>query len=398
MQDRIDPNRKIKICWVATLPYALNNIKPQIDELPELGFDVSVIATPKNDFIEETSNLYIASEARFIPLNIERKISPLKDLISLWKLYRTLKLERFDLVHSISPKSGLLVCIAGLVAKTPVRLHTYTGQVWLLKKGVFRYLIKKIDQLIGNLNTQCYTDGHGQAKLLIEEGVIKSDRIKVLLKGSIAGVDLKQFDPKKLFPCRKKIREKLSIPEEAVLFAFVGRLTYEKGIKEMLEAISPVLEQNNNIHFLFLGPVEKKNEYWESKLNEYQAKYKRLHRLGFVPVLEEALIACDVFCLPSYREGFNVTLLQAAALEIPTIGTDVYGINDSIVHNVTGVLIPPYNSDALKNEIINFTDNPDLIKRLGKAARKRVEEYFDSKLITKALVEDYLKLLKAKKN
>jgi len=360
-------------------------IAHQVNSLVEL-YDVSIVTNlhGDNSLLDNISN-----KANIINLPIERNINLFADLRALFLLILIFYKNGFSLVHSVSPKAGLLCAIAGWVSKTPNRLHTFTGQVWVTKKGIKRWFFKFLDKIIVSLNTGILVDSFSQQDFLIKEGVLSKEFSIVLGKGSIGGVDNKRFKPSKV--SRNIIRKKLNIQHDSLIFLFVGRLKKEKGLFELTEAFKNVSKQHDNVTLLILGPDEemlKKDLIIRLKQQEEFIRF-----VGFTKTPEKYMAASDIFVLPSYREGFGSVIIEAASCGLPSIGSKIYGLVDAIKEDETGLLIPARSSKHLEKAMLKLTNNK-LRSEMGLNARVRSNTHFSQEGITLKILKLYKGLIK----
>ena len=289
--------------------------------------------------------------------------------------------EKITLVYSISPKGGLLSMMASKFLSVPVRMHTFTGQVWFARTGVTRWLLKMMDRIISLLSTVVIVDSPSQREYLVEHKVVSHKKSLVIGNGSISGVDTKRFHPSK--DVRGIIRKKVSIQNSTIVFLFVGRLKKDKGVFELINAFTNI-SPKNKISLWFVGDDEedilKNIEIIES------AKQFSIEFLPFTTIPEEYMQAADVFCLPSYREGFGSTIIEAAACGIPAIGSKIYGITDAIIDGETGILVEKGNVHDLASAMLELAENDYLRKKMGAYAMKVAIEKFKPDYISKELV------------
>lgn len=378
--------KKLHIARVSTVPFfVLTQLKSQIDAFSSHGMTVTVI-TSGEDFHGQMSEI---ENANFIPVDISRNISLIKDLVSLVKLFRLFKLNKFDVVHSTTPKAGLLCAVAGYFAGVPVRMHTFTGQPWATMSGVKRSILKTCDKIIGGLNTHCYADSSTQKNFIVKNKIIKEGKISVLGNGSLAGVDLARFNKSNYsLEFISDLRASLGVPPNGKVILFVGRITPEKGIQELMEAFVQVAAADNSTHLLLVGPIEETGgEIIDSFANT--RAWSRVHRVGFSNEPEKFMALADLLCLPSYREGFGTVVIEAAAMGIPTVGTSIYGLSDAVVDGATGLLVPPQDADALGLALISLVTDRALLLQMGKAANARAVEEFDSTKMSALMLNEY---------
>jgi glycosyltransferase involved in cell wall biosynthesis len=382
----------VKICRITTISYILyTQLRFQIKTTVERGHDVVMVATRG----AETDELIAFTGARFHEIEIKRMISIWSDLVSLFTLITFLRKNKFDIIHSCAQKAGLITAIAGFICRVPIRIHTYTGQPWVELQGLKRWITKMCDWLIAKLNTICYVDSPSQRAFLLSQGIGNKDQLTVLLEGSIAGVDFKQFDYAYRFkPEASQLRAKLGISKDSSVIIFVGRVVKDKGIVELVSAFRSLLSANFNVDLLIVGPFEPERDLLPADIIAEINESKRIHSVGFSYNPEQYLAISDIFCLPSYREGFGTSVVEAGALGIPSVGTRIVGLVDAIVEGDTGLLVPPKDSVALTNALTKMLREPDLRIKMGKKALDRAKAKFDSTVIANAVLDEYEKLSK----
>ncbi len=372
---------RLRVVRVVTASYVVPwHLANTLRRMPE-DFETWVVGKD----VSENSKDY--PHVHWIDLDLERKVSPWTDLKALLALYKVFQDIQPDIVHSIMPKAGLLAAIAGFLCRVPVRLHTFTGQVWATKQGVIRRIYQGIDRLIVMLNTVCMTDSHSQSKFLEKQGIkVCGNALPVLGNGSLSGVDISRFHPDTT--TRKNIRAELGIPLDRIVFLYLGRLHRDKGILDLVDAFA--LLPDKQAHLILAGPDEG------NILPEVYARIgecrERLHVTGFVAQPEQMFMAADVFCLPSYREGFGSVVIEAAACGLPAIGTRISGLIDAIVDGETGLLFPAGDVQELLACIKTFLGNPRQCRIMGEKAKKRAEQLFDANVVYQALRTYYVRL------
>lgn len=368
-----------KICFVLTAEFPvkvflLNHLRA----LSEF-YEVTVIVNTNNpNFLEEQD-----IKAKVIPLAIARDISLISDISCLIQLVKIFIQQNFSAVHSVTPKAGLLAMLAAWLVHVPMRIHTFTGQVWVTKTGFKRLLLKQIDFLIAFLATYNIVDSPSQRQFLVTEKVMTFAKPTVFSKGSISGVDIVRFKPNQ--QARESIRHQLNIGTNAILFLFLGRLTRDKGVLDLAKAFN--LLQNSSTHLLFVGPDEQNMQ--AEIIRNFGNDNPRLHFVGHTDHPESYMAAADVLCLPSYREGFGSVVIEASAVGISAIASRIYGLTDAIVEGETGLLHEPHDVNAIKSCMESMINNEALRLKLGEQARVRAIKYFDSNAITQEWVNFY---------
>ena len=349
-------------------------------------YDLTLIL--KNDYPEILKEMNLP--VRIIEIPIERKISLFKDFLALLRLVFCLKKERFDLVHTITPKAGLLGTIASWIVQCPKRLHTFQGEVWATKKGVYRILLKRLDCLVAKLSTNITVVSKTERDFLIEEGVISSEKSTVLANGSISGVDLNRFKFDRVV--RENLRFQLDIKENEIIFLYVGRINKDKGVAELFGAFNSLIEEIDNVRLLVVG-VNEDDCYINNVMNKFPNLSGYVKFVSYTSKPEEYMSASDVLVLPSYREGFGMVVIESAAVGIPSIGSDIYGIQDAIVNNITGLLFEVGNTKALSESMKLLSQNSLMRLQMGENAYRRVIKLFNQDNVVDEMVKYYSTLL-----
>ena len=371
---------KPAIYFVATVEFAVNAFLKQHLLLLSKTFNVTVVVNTSDPRFLKKQGINV----NVIPLDIKRNINIFRDLKALFSLFYLFLKNRPVSVQSITPKAGLLAMAAAYMARVPLKVHTFTGQVWVTKSGVFRYILKKLDTMIVFLSDYAIVDGPLQSQFLVEEKVLPLKKSIVFGSGSVSGVDLDKFKP-----CKKvyvDVRRELLIPEDAFIFVYVGRLNAEKGVLDLATAFSKI--HNDKSYLVVVGPDE--GDYSQQIKNLSNMNLGRVRLIGFSSEPYRYLAASNTLCLPSYREGFSTVIIEAAAMGVPAIASNIYGISDAVQNHKTGLLHPPKNSDQLLICMELFLSNPDLVAQYGAAAKKRAINEFDAKILTKYWLEFYL--------
>ncbi len=375
-----------RVCLVTTSVLIVRFfLIPHLRRLSE-RYDVTLVVNTENiEFLRE-----YGLGVRVLPIAIERRVSPIRDLLALVRLTALFRRERFDVVHSFSPKGGLLAMLAATIAQIPVRMHTFTGQVWANKSGPMRALLKLADRITARTATWVFADSVSQRKFMQCEDVLPPHgQCEVLAGGSISGVDMKRFHPDP--DARRAIRAELALPQEGTVFIYAGRLTRDKGILDLARAFSILAEQDANAYLVLVGPDE---ESLSPVVRVLVARHSdRLRLQGFTPAIERYLAAADVLCLPSYREGFGAVIIEAAACGVPCCASRIYGITDAVIDGVTGLLHPPGDERELALLMSRMATRPELLERLGTAARARAVREFSEDQVVGASVGRYHSIL-----
>ena len=374
-----------KICFVVAVP-----ISAQVflrDHIAALSKEYDVYLVGNINSEEDVAGLALTGWHK---IEIERGISMWRDLTAVFAACWFFKRMKFDAVHSVTPKAGLVTALAGWLARIKHRTHIFTGQVWCTSTGLKRKLLKSIDKIICNLDNHILVDGASQRTFLISEGILREGQSEVFGHGSISGVNPSRFVPDE--ESRKKIRSEIGIKDNALCFIFLGRLNHDKGIGELYEAFDQLASEYEDVFLLFVGSDE---EGYLKKLSHYPniVEAKNFHFYGLTKEPEKVLNAGDVFTLPTWREGFGTSVLEAACIGLPCICSDAYGVLDSYVDGETGLRCHMGDSSSLYKCMKNMYDEPELVKKLGKNARERALRDFSGALLTRYWVGFYHSLL-----
>lgn len=380
----------MKICRIATVPFFLqNHLRGQIVATVAAGHEVTLISSEG----PEMGALSAIHGIRFFPIEIPRKISPWQDLKAGWQLYRLFRTMRFDIVHSTTPKAGMVTAIAAYLAGVPVRLHTFTGQVWMEKKGLVRFLAKNGDRMTALFTTQCYADSPSQREYILQAGVVARQKIRVIGKGSLAGVDLTRFNSEVWAARKGAIRSELNLSPETQVITFIGRMAKDKGIDELISAFGMLdKETRSGLALLFVGPREADWMTLSAETRRAIEDDPSIKFVGYSSEPERYLAITDIFCLPSYREGFGNVVIEAAAMGVATVGTDIVGLRDAIVDGVTGMLVPPKDAVALSRALLKLLQDSGLRNIMGAKAQARVRQDYDASKVNAAVLEEYEQL------
>lgn len=382
--------KRPKIVHVITVPQFLGFFQGQFAFMRERGFDVHVVSSP-GELLQEVSE----REGIYVhPLPISRTISPVLDFNGLWKLHKLFRHLKPDIVHGHTPKGGLLSVMAARWARVPIVLYTLHGLRFVTETGWRRNLVKWSYYLIFKLSHQVYSVSRSLKDNIIKVGLCPESKVKVLAQGSANGVDaIKKFNPAILpINCRTEIRKCYNIPQDALVIAYVGRIVKDKGIVELCEAWHYLRSRFQDLYLLIVGSAEPQDPVPASVLAQLQGDY-RVRFAGYVRNMPPLYAAMDILILPSYREGFPNTPLEAAAMEVPVVATSVDGCVDAVDDGITGLLVPPRNSAALAASIQQLIIHPEKRKMMGKAARLRVLKKFNPEVIWEFLAQEYRSLL-----
>jgi len=372
-----------KLCFVATIPEVIHAfLKGHIRASAEM-WSITIVTNP--DDTELLGDL----NAQFIPLVIERKPSPWRDLVALIKLVILFRRERFDLVYSIMPKTGLLAMLAARMTCVPVRMHTFTGQIWANMGGLKRAALKMLDKLIVAFATHILVDSPSQRDFLVAGNVLPHGKGMVIGHGSICGVDKHRFRPD--VRERAAARSELGIALDQTVILFLGRLNRDKGILDLATAFADISSRRTGVLLVLVGTEE--DVTFTQVQDICRAHPELLRKVGYTPNPERYMAAADFFCLPSYREGFGQVIIEAASSGLPAVASRIYGITDAVNDGGTGLLFPAGDVAMLTNKLLILIDDQELRKKMAVRARMRALELFSSEKITAELIHLYEKAM-----
>ena len=379
--DKIHGTSKPAVIFVATTPFAVNAF---------LANHIAVLARYYKIILCTNLNAYqlsplLLTQVEVYQINFSRKISPYQDLKSMLQLLIVIRKIKPMVIHSITPKAGLLAMITGLLMCVPNRWHTYTGQIWVTKRGLSRRLLMTFDKLIILMASRVFVDSASQRRLLCDERIARNDQIGMLGFGSIAGVDLNRFQPNNVG--RDRLRKKLGTPVNAYVFLFVGRLTRDKGVFDLIYAFQMASTSAPNIELWVVGP----DEDGLLKILKESARgcAAQIHWLGATETPEYFMASADALLLPSYREGFGSVIIEGAACGIPAIAYRIDGVIDAVEHEFSGILVDDRDPKAFADAMKSLALNRELSKTLGKQAKERASRDFSGDMVTKIWLEFY---------
>ena len=377
-----------KIAILASIPFFIKaHLDQHIFYLTKKNYKITII-TKTDSIINRYKN---RKNIQIINVNFKRKISILNDILCLFKLFYIFIINRFDIIHSYTPKVGLLTSISSLLSFNKNRIHTFTGQHWINEKNYKKKLYMFFDRLIIKLNSNCYADSFSQINFLINEGICKENDINVINNGSVGGVDFNIFN-KKLYNSIK-IKNDLGISLNLKVIIFVGRVNKDKGIFNLINSIINLNTKSNKYCLLIIGPLDIKNS--EEKENFYKIKKKYPNIIKYYDYsdnISKYLSVSDLFCLPSTREGFGTSVIEAAAMKVPVLVSDIYGLNE-IVNKNNGYLLDNINEKEIETKIEYIFQDNHKKKLFIENLYKDIKHKYNSIDILIKLENNYLNLL-----
>lgn len=373
-----------KICYITTRVGTLRSfVFPTIEKIQaDTDWDISVISDGED-------TVGVPETVHFFPVSMKRGISVagVRAMIEMYKIFRR---EKFDMIQYSTPNASLYASIAGWLARVPVRLYCEWGLVYVGMSGIMRKIFKLEEKLVCRLSTWIEPDSNSNLRFAHSEGLYLEEKGSVVGAGSACGVRLDKFDISRKPEYREAIRRELNIPEDAFVYGFVGRVTKDKGINELLVAFKKDMENNGNNYLIIVGRIEGEKEL-NQELFVWSKSESHIFYTGVVNDVERYLSAMDCFLLPSYREGFGLGTVEAEAMELPVIVTRIPGPMDAMIPNITGKMISKGSSDELYDAMIAIRKDDYLL--MGKKAREFVVDNFEQSKLVDLIVADRIKLM-----
>lgn len=375
-----------KICFVTTVSITLKAFVLETAKYihENTDWDIAFICNYDEEFAKSLPD-YI----RYIPVPMERGISVdgIKAMLQMKKIFQK---EKFDLIQYSTPNASLYASMAGKLAKVPVRLYCQWGMAFVGFQGLKRKIFKMEEKLVCKLSTWIEPDSKSNLEFAHSEGLYPKNKGSVIWNGSASGVSLEKFDISKKQEYRQKIRSEYSIPDDAFVYGFVGRITRDKGINELLEAYKLIMNENS---YLLMVGNEELDENMNMELFNWSKNNSQVIYTGATNVVEQFLSAMDVYILPSYREGFGSGVIEAEAMGLPVIVTDIPGPTDAMIKDETGLVVKKADVQSLNQAMIDIESDEKMYKIFANNAYVFAKEKFEQKELFSNIVEDRKKML-----
>ena len=375
---------KPKFFITTTIPLTYIFFKGQ-PRLWEDRFDVCAVSSGPEilkQFAEEEGIRY-----KHIPM--KREISLHADILCLFRWIWLLLKERPYIVHGNTPKASLLSMVAAWLTRRPVRIYMCHGLRYQGTQGKLRKLLMMMEKITCRCASHVVSVSKGVADVMVQDGLCPREKMSVVGYGSAGGVDIERYNPNNI---ESNVRNEINISEDAFVFAFVGRIVKDKGINELVTAFDNINKKYPNTHLLLVGPVETIQNPIDESTFRIIEQNENIHSVGMQKDVRPYLKASNAFILPSYREGFGMVLIEAGAMGLPCITTDITGCNEIIVPEENGAIIEPQNTGALREEMEKWVSNPDMVKKMASNARKMVSERYDNRIVREQYFEFYKSL------
>lgn len=388
-----------KIIRITTVPISLKTLlKGQHHFMSSKGFEVVGVSSQGTELqeVQQTENIRVAA------LEMTRTISPIKDLKALWQFYRLCKKEKPMMVHSHTPKAGIVGMLGAKLAGVPVRLHTVAGLPLMEATGTRRKILDFVEKLTYSSSTKVYPNSKGLYDFILQHNYTQPNKLKVIGKGSSNGIDTNHFAPEQVSAEKQaQLKHDLGIKPDDFVFVFVGRLVGDKGINELVEAFSKLPFSSSvaeNAKLLLVGPLEAVLDPLEEKTLKEIESNPNIISVGFQKDVRPYFAISDCLVFPSYREGFPNVVMQAGAMGLPSIVSNINGCNEIVIEGKNGTIIPVKNSEAILHAMHRMMQDKDFYNRLQQNARPVIQSRYEQSVVWNALLEEYQFLIKEIEN
>lgn len=377
-----------KICYITTVSMTLNAFVLKSAEYihNHTDWDITFICSEDAEFASR-----LPSYIHFHPIHMKRGIS-LSGIKAMIQMKRLFTKEKYDLIQYSTPNASLYASLAGKMARVPVRLYCQWGIAYVGFSGIKRCIFKCIEKLVCTLSTHIEPDSKSNLKFAHNEGLYPESKGSVIGNGSACGVDFNKFDISHKDAYRSLMRNQLGIPENAFVFGFVGRITKDKGVNELLTVFKSKFEHIDNTYLLLVGPSEN-DATVNVLLYEWAQKSSKVVFTGFTNEVEKYLSIMDVYILPSYREGFGMGVIEAEAMGVPVIVTDIPGPIDAMINQKTGIVIKKADNNSLFEAMKSMLDNRAKLEDYSKEAYIFAKSKFEQSVFFELMLKDRMKLI-----
>ena len=380
---------KPKLIRITTVPISLKILLQDQLRFMNRFFEVVAVSS-KGTELDEVEN---TEGVRTIELEMSREITPLQDLLSLLKMIRLLYKEKPQIVHTHTPKAGIVGMMAAWVTRVPHRLHTVAGLPVMEAEGKKKKILLWVEKITYACATHVYPNSLGLKRYILEQKLTPENKLKVIGYGSSNGIDTSYFDrTPEVIRKSSEIKERYRL-ENNIVFCFVGRVVKDKGIDELLYAFDKLCDEFDHVRLMIVGKMEEDLDPISSESYAILANNKHIIQAGFQKDIRPYLASSDIFVLPTYREGFPNVVLQAASMGLPCIVTDINGCNEIITNRKNGLLIPPKNKDALYGAMKTIIEDKELVAKLGSNSRDDIIRKYERKQFLQFLLNEYNEVL-----
>lgn len=379
---------RLKFFIATTVPQTLNFFRGNLRFLNKT-FEVCAISSEE----ERLNEIGEREGVRTHCISMRRPIALFRDVVCLLQFCRLFMKEKPTVVHGNTPKASLLSLLAAKITGVKVRIYMCHGLRYQGSKGVLRWVLMNMERISCACAHEVICVSNGVKDGLISDGICPASKAMVVHHGSAGGIDLKKFDPTDKEEDRLRIRKDLNINKDDFVFIFIGRVVRDKGVNELLSAFDQLDTDDRHIHLIIVGDSDDGLDPITEMSHEIVDNNERVHLVGKQMDVRPYLNASDVLVLPSYREGFGMVLIEAGAMNLPCITTDVTGCNEIIIDGENGLLVPPKDENALSGAMKHFLNNPTDVERMALNARKLITERYEQQVVWNALLKEYKRMV-----
>lgn len=375
-----------KLIRITTVPISLDILLSGQLNYMQSFYEVTAVSSER-DYLKKIGT---KENVKTFTVEMSRKITPLHDLVAIIKLFLFFKRENPLIVHSHTPKAGILSMIAAKCAGVPIRLHTVAGLPLMETKGFKRCILESVEKLTYCCATMVYPNSKGLHDFIIANKFASQGKLKIIANGSSNGINTNHFAPQQVSQSQQKsLKTELDIQNDDFVFVFVGRLVADKGINEVVHAFQKITKDNLKVKLLLVGMYEKNLDPLDDFTHEEIDSNKNILFAGFQKDIRPYLAISNALVFASYREGFPNVVLQAGAMGLPSIVTDINGCNEIIINGKNGIIIPVKNIEAIEKAAIRMINEKDFFATLQSNARAMITSRYEQQLIWASILEEY---------
>ena len=376
-----------KLIRITTVPMSLKYLlKDQMAFMSKNGFNVTMISSDGQELKDVIEN----EKCAHIIIPLTRKITILKDLKATYNLYKLIRKEKPDIVHTHTPKAGIIGMLASYFARVPIRLHTVAGLPLMEAIGFKRIILNFVEKVTCKCSTKVFPNSYGLKKIILKYKFTSEKKLKVIGNGSSNGIDTSFFDPE-LFSSKEKnkLKSDLGIERNDFVFIFVGRLVTDKGINELVEVFNELCSDLKGLKLLLVGPFEDELDPLSEKTKLLISSQDKIISVGYQNDVRPFFAISNSLVFPSYREGFPNVVMQSGAMGLPSIVTDINGCNEIIQNDYNGIIVPSKDIESLKRAMLRIFQDKELYLKCSATSRLAIVNNYEQKLYWNALLNEY---------
>ncbi|WP_257710566.1 glycosyltransferase family 4 protein [Gramella sp. MT6] len=378
-----------KLIRITTIPLSLEKLLEGQLSFMSRFYEVTAVSAERNRLEQYGKD----NGVQIFPVEMTRAITPIQDLKSLFQLYRFLKKEKPLIVHTHTPKAGIIGMLAAKMAGVPIRLHTVAGLPLLETTGNKRKVLDTVEKLTYHLATKVYPNSFKLKEIILDLRYAKESKLKVLGQGSSNGIDTSYFDPSRYNSIlNQELKNNLGISENDFIYIFVGRLVKEKGINELVRSFVNLHKKVKNISLLLVGPFEQDLDPLDHDVFDLIHSHPKIFTTGYQVDVRPYFAISDALAFPSYREGFPNVVMQANAMELPVIVSDINGCNEIVTNEENGLIVEVKNQEKLEAAMERLLKDTTLMKNLSEKARGTIQTKYEREKFWQILLKEYKEL------